>query len=397
MLKQYRIKDYNFRLILWLVTLSVIGVLLVGSAESDLQTRQIFGVVFGLTVMVIISFFDFSWILNFAWIIYVANIGLLIAVIALGNSSHGATRWIQIGGLQFQPVELSKIILIMFFAFYFMKHENDLNEPRTVIKIVLLIGLPLTLIVSEPDLKNTITMTAVFAIMYFVAGLSWKYIAGALIIVPILAGIFLAIVMQPNQKLIKAYQRQRIMAFFNSDSEEYSDDSIQQDNSVIAIGSGMLTGKGLNNSAVDSANKGNFIAEIQTDFIFAVAGEELGFLGSAGIIILILLIVIECLMVGLRAKDLSGRIICCGMAALVSIQSFVNIGVATKLLPNTGTPLPFVSYGLTSMVSLFIGMGFVLNVGLQSKIQIAAEKRTRRARQNRDARRVREMMNRRTR
>ncbi len=397
MLKQYRIKDYNFRLILWLVTLSVIGVLLVGSAESDLQTRQIFGVVFGLAVMVIISFFDFSWVLNFAWIIYVANIGLLIAVIALGNSSHGATRWIQIGGLQFQPVELSKIILIMFFAFYFMKHENDLNEPRTVVKIVLLIGLPLTLIVSEPDLKNTITMTAVFAIMYFVAGLSWKYIAGALIIVPILAGIFLAIVMQPNQKLIKAYQRQRIMAFFNSDSEEYSDDSIQQDNSVIAIGSGMLTGKGLNNSAVDSANKGNFIAEIQTDFIFAVAGEELGFLGSAGIIILILLIVIECLMVGLRAKDLSGRIICCGMAALVSIQSFVNIGVATKLLPNTGTPLPFVSYGLTSMVSLFIGMGFVLNVGLQSKIQIAAEKRTRRARQNRDARRVREMMNRRTR
>ncbi len=394
MLRQYRIKDYNFRLVLWLVTLSVIGVLLVGSAEEDLQMRQLFGVIFGIAVMVIVSFFDFSWILNFAWILYILNIGLLIAVIAMGNSSHGATRWIEFGGFQFQPVELSKIILIIFFSFYFMKHENDLNKPRTVLKTLILIGLPLFLILSEPDLKNTITMTAVFAIMYFAAGLSWKYIVGVIVVIVPAALIFLAIVVQPDQKLIKSYQRQRIMAFLNSDSEEYSDDSIQQDNSVIAIGSGELTGKGLNNSDVDSANKGNFIAEIQTDFIFAVAGEELGFLGSAGIIILILLIVIECLMVGLRAKDLSGRIICCGMAALVAIQSFINIGVATKILPNTGTPLPFVSYGLTSMVSLYIGMGFVINVGLQSKIQIAAEHRTRRAHREQDARRVRDMMNR---
>ncbi len=392
MLRQYRIKDYNFRLVLWLITLSIIGVLLVGSAESDLQTRQLFGVIFGIIVMVIVSLFDFSWILNFAWIVYVANIILLIAVLAIGNSSHGATRWIEFGGFQFQPVELAKIILIMFFSFYFMKHENDLNHPRTVIKTLLLIGLPLVLILSEPDLKNTITMTAVFAIMYFVAGLSWKYIAAVLVAIPIAAGIFLAIIIQPDQKLIQPYQRQRIMAFINSEDEEYSDDSIQQDNSVIAIGSGMLTGKGLNNSDVDSANKGNFIAEIQTDFIFAVAGEELGFLGSAGIIILLLLIVLECLMVGLKAKDLSGRIICCGMSALVAIQSFINIGVATKILPNTGTPLPFVSYGLTSMVSLFIGMGFVLNVGLQSKIQIATERRTRRAKKERDARRVRDMI-----
>ena len=132
-----------------------------------------------------------------------------------------------------------------------------------------------------------------------------------------------------------------------------------------------MTGKGLNNSDVSSANKGNFIPEIQTDFIFAVAGEELGFIGSAGIIILLLLIILECLFTGRRAKDLSGTIICTGMAALIAFQSFINIGVATGILPNTGTPLPFVSNGLSSLVSLYIGIGFVLNVSLQNKVRLS--------------------------
>ena len=112
---------------------------------------------------------------------------------------------------------------------------------------------------------------------------------------------------------------------------------------------------------------GNFIIEPQTDFIFAVAGEELGFIGTFAIIILLLLIVLECILIARKAKDLSGRLICCGMGALVGLQAFINICVATGLMPNTGIPLPFVSYGLTSVVSLFIGMGFVLNVGLQPK------------------------------
>ena len=185
-----------------------------------------------------------------------------------------------------------------------------------------------------------------------------------LIAVP-LAVIFLFIVVQPDQKLLKPYQRSRIMAFLNSEDDEYSDEVIQQKNSVTAIGSGQLTGKGLNNNEVTSANKGNFVSENQTDFIFSVAGEELGFIGCTAILLLLLLIIFECIKTGIRAKDLSGRLICCGVAAIVEVQSFINIAVVTKIFPNTGTPLPFVSYGLTSMVSLYIGMGLVLNVGLQ--------------------------------
>ena len=369
MLRQYRLRDYDFRLVLWLVTLSAIGVLLVGSADAALQTRQLAGMIAGCTLMIVLSLIDYSWLLNFSWVLYFLNLAILAAVRLTGHSSHGATRWINIGGFRFQPVELSKIILILFFARYFLDHENDLNRFSVLLRTLVLITVPLALIFAQPDLKNTITILILFTILYFIAGLSVRYIAIVLADIIPLGAIFMSIVVQPDQTLIKDYQRKRIMAFLNPDSEEYTDDTTQQNNSVVAIGSGQLTGKGLNNSDVDSANKGKFIAEIDTDFIFAVAGEELGFLGSAGIVILLLLVVLECLITAAKAKDLAGRLICCGMGALVSIQSFINIGVVTRILPNTGTPLPFVSYGLTSLLSLFIGMGLVLNVGLQGRVR----------------------------
>lgn len=377
MWRQYKLKDYNFRLIIWLVTLSTLGVLLVGSAEPSLQGRQLAGVMLGLSIMFIISLTDFSWIMNFYWIGYGFNILLLLLVIVLGYNAGGATRWITIAGLRFQPVELTKIILVVFFSKYLMENENDVNKPRMILRTAGLIGFPLILVFLQPDLKNTLTITVIFSILYYVAGLSYKIIGGVLTVIIVLGFGFMAIVTQPNQHLIRDYQRQRIMAFLNPDLDEYNDDRTQQNNSVTAIGSGMLTGKGLNNSDVSSANKGNFIPEVQTDFIFAVAGEELGFLGSAGIIILLLLIVLECLITSRKAKDLSGKLLCCGIASIVAIQSFINIGVATRMLPNTGTPLPFVSYGLTSLVSLYIGMGMVLNVGLQTRIQVAKPRRRR--------------------
>ena len=365
MIKLYKLRDYDFRLVIALVVLSSIGVLLVGSADASLQNRQLMGMILGLILMVIISLMDFSWVLNFSWLIYFLNILLLIAVRLFGNDANGATRWISIGGFTFQPTELAKIIIILFFARFFMEHEGDLNTLRTILKAVVLLGIPLTLILRQPDLKNTITIVILFCMIIYMAGLSYKIIGGALLVAVPLAVVLLFIVMQPNQKLIPDYQRNRIMSFLNSEEDEYSDSVLQQENSVMAIGSGQLTGKGLNNNEVSSANNGNFVSENQTDFIFSVAGEELGFVGCAAILLLLLFIIFECIRISLRAKDLSGKLICCGMGALVGIQSFINIAVVTNIMPNTGTPLPFVSYGLTSMVSLYIGMGLVLNVGLQ--------------------------------
>jgi len=365
MIRQYKLQDYNFKLIIVLMALTSMGVLLVGSADPSLQKKQFLGMVLGLIVMVIISLIDFSWILNFSWIMYGGNILLLLLVKVMGTDANGAQRWLSIGGFQFQPTELAKIILILFFAKFFMDHEEDLNTLRTLVKAVVLIAIPLSLILSQPDLKNTITVAILFCIMIYVAGLSYKIIGSILLIAVPMAIVFLFIVVQPDQKLIKDYQRDRIMAFLNSEDDAYSDDVLQQENSVTAIGSGQLTGKGLNNNEVASANKGNFVSENQTDFIFSVAGEELGFIGCTAILLMLFLVILECIRVSLRAKDASGKLICCGVASLVGIQTFINIAVVTKILPNTGTPLPFVSYGLTSIVSLYIGMGLVLNVGLQ--------------------------------
>ena len=135
----------------------------------------------------------------------------------------------------------------------------------------------------------------------------------------------------------------------------------------MAIGSGQLTGKGLNNNTTTSVKNGNFILEPQTDFIFAIVGEELGFVGCCLIIALLLLIIIDCILIGTHAQDTAGKVICCGVGSLIGIQTFINVAVATQIFPNTGIPLPFVSYGLTSLVSLYLGIGLVLNIGLQPK------------------------------
>ena len=365
MIKQYRLRDYNFRLVIFLIGLTFTGVLLVGSAVPALRNKQFFGMIIGVAIMLIVSLMDFSWILNFYWILYGCNIILLLSVWIFGTESNGASRWLRIGGFQFQPTELSKILIVMFFARFFMEHEENLNTLRTLVQTAILAAIPLMLIFSQPDLKNTITVVILICIMLYLAGLSYKIIGGAILIIVPLVVVFLFIVVQPNQKLIKDYQRDRIMTFLHSEEEEYSDDVIQQNNSVMAIGSGQLTGKGLNNNEVASANKGNFVSESQTDFIFSVAGEELGFIGSAAILIVLFLIICECIRTGWKAKDLSGKLICCGVASIIAVQGFINICVATGIAPNTGTPLPFVSYGLSSMVSLYTGMGLVLNVGLQ--------------------------------
>ena len=365
--KVYHIKNYNFTLAALVLSLSVLGIFVVGSAREIYQSRQILGVAIGLCVMFVISLFDYVWVLEFYWMIYLAAVASLASVLVIGQSVNGAKRWINLDFTTFQPSELAKILLILFFSKFIMNHIEDLNDRVTLIKYAVLSAVPLGLIFAEPNLSTTILTALVLCLIIYAGGLSYRIIGKIFLVLIPTVIIFLTIAVMPNQPFLQEYQQRRILAFINREEEQASDEVYQQNNSVMAIGSGKLTGKGLNNNTTTSVKNGNFIPEPQTDFIFAIVGEELGFIGGCIVIALLLLIVVQCILIGIRAQDLAGRILCCGVGGLIGVQSFVNISVATGLIPNTGVPLPFVSYGLTSLVSLYMGIGFVLNVGLQPK------------------------------
>ncbi|MBR5508678.1 MAG: rod shape-determining protein RodA, partial [Lachnospiraceae bacterium] len=323
--------------------------------------------VIGTVVMVTLALTDYRIMMNMHWLVYLVNLILLIMVKipGLGVEVNGAQRWLNVGVTRIQPSELTKLCMILFFARFFTKHKEELNTWKVIILSGILLAVPLYLVKSQPDLSTTLTIVFVFCVLIYAAGLSYKIIGTAAAILLPSAIIFVNLIMQEGQTLLKGYQLDRIMAWLNP--TEFADDAYQQQNSIIAIGSGQLYGKGLYNNDISSVKNGNFIVEPQTDFIFAVTGEELGFIGCAAVIILLALIVITCLMIGRNSREPEGMIICCGFAGLIAFQSLVNISVATGLMPNTGIPLPFVSYGLTSLVMLYMGVGIVLNIGLQPK------------------------------
>ena len=366
MLRHYHIRDYDFKLIIFVVALTVIGVLAIGSAQESLQSRQTAGAVFGFFLMLVISLFDYSIILRFYWIMYAVNILLLWLVQAIGVEAGGAQRWLNLFGIQFQPSETAKILLILFFAQFIMKHKDEMNSLRIVGACVLLFLPSIYLIYKQPDMSTSIMVVLTFCVLLFVGGIGWKYIILALSVAVPAFIILLTLILQPDQEIIEEFQQRRILAWLYP--EEYATtEAYQQTNSVTAIGSGMLYGKGYNTNEITSVKNGNFISEPETDFIYAVIGEEFGFVGGCAVIVLLILISFECIMVARRAKDLAGTIVAAGVAALIGFQGIINISVATRVIPNTGIPLPFVSYGLTSLVSLYIGVGFVLNVRLQCK------------------------------
>ncbi len=375
MFKNYKFKDYDFKLILYLCVITVLGILLVNSAQPDNTKKQLMGFIAGLAIMIILSFIDYHIWLKIWPVYYFLMIGLLVAVLVKGNVSLGAKRWFTLFGIRFQPSEAAKILLILFFAQFIMKFKERINQWYMILIMVVLAIPPVALIFKEPDLSTTIVFALIFLSILFLGEINYRYfIALAAVGIPAFIIIFLLLI-QPDSVLVKrddnhgvveGYQQLRVLAWLHPDEYEL-EEAFQQQNSIMAIGSGQLTGKGLNNTGINSVKKGNFISEPQTDFIFTIAGEELGFVGSATIIILLMLITIECFIVAFKAADLPGRIIAGGMGAFIGFQSTINICVTTGLFPNTGIPLPFVSYGLTSLLVIYVGMGFVMNVRLQAQ------------------------------
>ncbi len=375
MLSEYNFRDFNFRLLLSVLALNFIGLTVINSAvagDRSYINRQLIGLFGGLMIAMILSLISYRFVLRFSILIYLGCVGILAAVIVmgqLGGAGAGSQRWIELPVVgRLQPSEFVKIGLIVFFSWFLQKNQERIDQPLILIMIAGLAAVPLLLIMKQPDLSTSIVIMVFILCLIFIAGISYKWVFGAAAVA--IPGLALVVYLAQHNLMpfLRTYQINRILAFINP--EKYADLDLQQKNSEMAIGSGQLYGKGLFNDTAISVKNGNFLSEEHTDFIFSVIGEELGFVGCMLVLLLYLIFIFECFRMAGKARDLSGKLICTGMAALVGFQAFTNIAVATGVFPNTGLPLPFISYGVSSLVSLYIGVGIVLNVGLQpSKLE----------------------------
>ena len=355
----------DFILILFTLILSTIGVLAITSSNELLRNKQIVGIVVSLVIMFLFSMIDYHRLIDLYWFGYIVSLALLMIVILKGHDSHGASRWIQIGGFTFQPSEITKIMLILFFAKFIMKYRDRIRSISFVMLCVLLLAPPVFLVLKQPDLSTSIMLLVIFTSILFVGGMDRRLLTTVMMVVVPLSILVIVSASWKNSPFLKLYQQKRILSWLHP--EDYPEDAYQTLNSMMAIGSGQFSGKGLHTNEINSVLNSGYISESSTDFIFTVIGEELGFLGSILVVLLLLAIVLKCLYIARRSRDFSGMLIAVGVAAWLGFQGFLNIGVATGVIPNTGIPLPFVSSGLTSLVCEFAGIGCVLNVAMQGK------------------------------
>ena len=328
--------------------------------------RQAAGSAVGIILMTVLSTVNYRKITCYYKALYMIVIISLAAVFIFGSSGGGAKRWISLGGITFQPSELAKILLILFYSEFIINYVGKLSRIKLYALSALLILPPFIMILKEPDLSTSIMVLVIFCVIIFISGLDWKIIAGvAAAAVPAFMILMFA-ALSGEFGFLGEYQRQRILAWLHP--EDYAATTAYQTmNSMTAIGSGRLIGKGITAGASGTVLGTGFISESQTDFIFAVIGEQFGFLGCCIMLVLITIVTARCFKAASESRDPADRIVASGMAGWIGFQSYLNIGVTTGLLPNNGIPLPFVSYGLTSLICLYAGLGLVQNICIKNK------------------------------
>jgi rod shape determining protein RodA len=354
------------------LALSVIGSLLVWSAtqgklvESGLDPqsflkKNLINLLVGIAFAVLISRFDYRLLRAYTPILWGASvIGLLAVLSPLGKTVNGAHAWIFLpGGFSLQPSEFAKIAIILGMAMILSEKRDAENEPRDI-DVLFALGvaaIPIALIMLQPDLGTVMVIACVVFGIIAVSGAKARWLAGILA-TGVLVG-FVAI----QVGILKQYQLDRLTAFTNPTANT-RDIGYNTQQARIAIGSGGMLGTGLFHGP---QTQGHFVPENQTDFVYSVAGEELGFVGAALIIALLGLVLWRAIRIALRASDLFGRLVASGVAVWIAFQAFENIGMNLGIMPVTGVPLPWVSYGGTSMFASWLAIGLLVNVHLRAQ------------------------------
>ncbi len=315
--------------------------------------KQIIGVVIGLVGLIICSFINHKVYKKFYWIFYIVGIVFLILVFipGLSRTSYGATRWIGIGSFTIQPSEIAKFSLVFFLAGY-LADGDKLAKWKHILIVLTLGGIYCLLIMLEPNMSITMCVAFTLIFMMFIGGMRLR-VFGAMI-VPALALVVVLIMMEP-------YRLSRIVAFINP-WQNPLDEGYQLIQSLYAIGSGGLWGVGLFNSRQAEL----FLPFSESDFIFSIIAEELGFVGCLILSIVFIILIVSIFRVGMRASNKFSALLCFGIGAIISIQVILNIAVVSGSIPPTGLPLPFISAGSTSLFVFMSAIGVVLNVDKQT-------------------------------
>lgn len=380
--KEYKYRSFSFLLLGLVYSLGFLGVYLISILQDEteqLYQRQILGYMVGLVLIICVAAVDYHFVAKMFIPLYLISLALLL-ICRFSNSypiygwaHYDARRWIKIGGdptagakntgFEFMPSEITKIVMIVFTAKLFDLLQKQIKKLWVLALSVLFMAIPTFLILTQTDLSTSVVMIAVFAVMVFASGVPYKYIVPIVAVgIPSAVGL-LWYVQQDFQVILKPYQQRRILAALHP--EQYPQLMYQQSNAMSAIRSGGMIGKMLRG---DTGTLGSMYVPVkESDFIFTAAAEEFGFVGSLIILGAYMFMIFVIINIAKRAKDQLGFMIALGIGAEISFQVFINIGVVTSMLPNTGIPLPFMSQGLSCLLINLLMVGVLLNISMQPK------------------------------
>ncbi len=357
-------RAFDLQLTTYAGLLAAIGLVMaytnsVEDGKLTLETQTIFTRALMWTGLAVIAFivataFDYRWLKTLSWPLYLFQLGLLVLTLGIGAGVGGAARWIAIGPLTFQFSELAKILMIIVLANYLAARQGKLDSLGSILGACVLVGPPLVLVMLQPDLGTSLVFAAILAGMLWMSGASLKWLF-------ILAAGLIALVPIAWTYILRDYQKQRLLSFLDT-NPDIKGAGYQLYQAQIAVGSGGWMGKGLTNG---TQAQGDFLPVGTTDFVLAGLAEELGFIGVLVVFTLFFLLLWRILVAGWRSRDAFGTMFAAGMASMVLFQLVVNAGMVMGIMPITGIPLPFVTHGGASLVSMAIGLGIIQSINVR--------------------------------
>ena len=354
-------RDFDWALLGLVLVLCTVSVFEIYSATlhtkyTGFHTKQLYWIAAGLVAMFAFAKIDYHKLIDFVPWAYGVCLLALVAVLAVGHKAMGGRRWLKLGPMQFQPSEWVKLVLILAVARYFANLGGRSLTWKDIFKAFALVGVPMLLVLKQPDLGTTLTYTPILVAGLFLGGINVRQalILGACALA-LVGGIW------SSGKLLKPYQKARLTSFINPDSDPRGS-GYQIRQSLIAVGSGGVWGKG---AAQGTQTQGDFLPIPHADFIFAALGEEHGFIGAIFVLLLYFFILMRLIQNAQTAADLSGSLIIMGVVAVLTFQIAVNVGMVIGFMPVTGIPLPLMSYGGSSVLFTFLALGAAMNVRMR--------------------------------